>query len=125
MENAPQFARWIGHRLREASVHVERTLQNSDSPRIVFCVDDGDNGMSSGLRGYALARELRKLGWRTIVIPKQLEFSQRQRILRLEKPDIIILQKSRHPMNRPKFYKGSICVFDIDDADFVDENARE
>jgi Glycosyl transferases group 1 len=121
----PRSARWIGHRFREVTVHAERILQNSELPRIIFCVDGGDDGMSSGLRGYALARELRKLRWRTIVIPKQLEFSQRQRIIRIERPDIIVLQQSRHPMNRPKYYKGSICVFDIDDADFVDVNARE
>lgn len=125
METVPRLGRWIGHRLREALVHVDRTLQNSKSPRIAFCVGDGDGGMSSGLRGYSLARQLRKLGWRTIVIPKQLELSQRQRIFRLEKPHIIILQKSRHPLNRPRFYKDSICVFDIDDAEFLDENARE
>jgi hypothetical protein len=125
MKQVPRAARWIGHRFREVTVHAERLLQNSELPRITFCVDGGDNGMSSGLRGYALARELRNLRWRTIVIPKQLEFAQRQRIIGIEKPDIIVLQQSRHPMNRPKYYKGSICVFDIDDADFVDANARE
>ena len=86
MELVPQSARWIGHRFREVAVHIDRILQNSELPRIAFCVGDGDNGMSSGLRGYSLARELRKFQWRTIVIPKQLELSQRQRIVRTEKP---------------------------------------
>src|SRR5438105_589561 len=108
---------WAGHRLREAIVHVDRLSQTSSLPRIAFSVGGGNDGMSSGLRGYAVARELRQLAWRTIVIPKHLELSQRERVIRSEHPDIMILQKSRDPLNRPKFYPNTRCVFDIDDAD--------
>jgi hypothetical protein len=117
--------RWLGHRIREAKVHIDRLLQKPQLPRIAFSVGDGDNGQSSGLRGYELARELRSLGWRTIVFPKQLDLSQRARLMRSEHPDIVVLQKSRHPLNRPKFYPGAICVFDIDDADYLNLAARE
>jgi hypothetical protein len=54
-------------------------------------------------------------------VPPQCELVQRQRILRLERPDVIFLQMQRHPLNRPKFYEGYPAVFDIDDADFLDE----
>ncbi|MFT3731453.1 MAG: glycosyltransferase [Hyphomicrobium sp.] len=81
--------------------------------------------MASGLRGYAVAQQLRDFGWRSIVIPKQLELGQRQRLMKLEQPDVIVLQKSHHPLNRPRFYPGAKCVFDIDDADFIDPAQRE
>jgi hypothetical protein len=81
--------------------------------------------MASGLRGYSLAQELRHFGWRTILLPKQIELSQRQRLVRLEHPHVVVLQKSRHPLNRPKYFPGSTCVFDIDDADFVNPNFHD
>jgi glycosyltransferase involved in cell wall biosynthesis len=46
--------------------------------------------------------------------------SQRHRIIRWEKPDLILLQKGRHPANWPKYYPGIPTVFDLDDADFLD-----
>jgi glycosyltransferase involved in cell wall biosynthesis len=67
-----------------------------------------------------MARELRKLGWRTCLVPAQLELRQRLRICRLERPDVILLQQSRHPLNRPRFYPTIPCVFDADDADILD-----
>jgi hypothetical protein len=121
----PATVSWVGHRIREARVHLERLSQSSGLPSIAFSVTEENNGFSSGLRGFAVAEELRKLGWRSIVLPKQLELSQRQRILRWEETDILVLQKSRHPLNRPKYYQGTTCVFDIDDADFVNPAFRD
>ncbi len=66
-----------------------------------------------------MAKELRKFGWRTIVFPTQLELAQRQRLLRRERPDFLILQKARHSLNRPRYYPEATCIFDIDDADFL------
>ena len=54
------------------------------------------------------------------MIPPQLELHQRQRILRWEKPDLILLQQSRHPLNRPRLYPQTPCVLDADDADILD-----
>jgi glycosyltransferase involved in cell wall biosynthesis len=110
---------WVGHRVREAGVHVERLSQRADLPRVIFSVSRENDGYSSGLRGYAIAAELRNFGWRSSVIPKQLELSQRQRLMHLECPDVIVLQMGKHPLNRPKYYPNAICVFDIDDADFL------
>jgi hypothetical protein len=115
----------VGHRLRETGVHLDRLSQRTDLPRVAFSVGDDNDGFSSGLRGYAIAEELRNLGWRTIVIPKQLELLQRQRLMRRERPNIVVLQKSRHPLNRPRYYPDAICVFDIDDADFLDPQRRD
>jgi glycosyltransferase involved in cell wall biosynthesis len=115
----------VGHYLREAVVHVDRLFQRRDLPRIVFSVGNANMGGSSGLRAYAISKELRKLGWRTSVMPKQLELWQRQRLVHLERPDIIVFQNARHPLNRPKYYPNTTCVFDIDDADFLYPPLRE
>ena len=119
------YTSWVGHRVREAAVHVDRLSQNPSLPRIIFSVGNDNMGDSSGLRGYAVAKELQKFGWRTSVIPKQLELSQRQRLVRLERPDVVVLQKGKHPLNRPKYYANATCVFDIDDADFLEPSHRE
>jgi glycosyltransferase involved in cell wall biosynthesis len=121
----PPYVSWVGHRLREANIHIDRLSQAADLPRAIFSVSDVDNGYSSGLRGYAMARELRKFGWRTLVFPVQLELSQRQRLVHLERPDVIIFQTARHLLNRPKYYPGQLCVLDIDDADFFEPLYQE
>jgi hypothetical protein len=114
------YISWVGHRVREAGIHVDRLAQSADLPRVMFSPSAGNGGYSSGLRGYAIAKELRNFGWRTSVMPKQLELSQRQRLVHLECPDVIVLQKAKHPLNRPKFYPNATCVFDLDDSDFLD-----
>ncbi len=80
----------------------------------------GRDGASAELRGYNVSSALRALGWRTTLVPAQLELVQRLRIIRAERPDVILMQKSRHPLNRPSLYSASPVVFDIDDADFAD-----
>jgi hypothetical protein len=65
-----------------------------------------------------VARELRTMGWRAIVIPPQLDLEARRRIMWNEKARAIFLQKSWHPLNRPRLYAGIPCVFDADDASF-------
>ncbi len=82
-------------------------------------------GGSALLRAFNLAASLRTLGWRTTVVPPQCELLQRRRILRLEKPDLIVLQMQRHPLNRPNLYDGIPVVFDIDDADFLDPRCAD
>jgi hypothetical protein len=122
--NPAKIKSWVGHRVREAAVHLERLQQPASDLSVVFCVDDLRNGMASDLRGYTIAEALRPLGWRSIVIPKQLELSQRQRILKHEQPQVVVLQSARHPLNRPRFYPDQFCVFDLDDADFLDPKAK-
>lgn len=116
---------WLGHRVREIGVHLQRLQLQRKDLSIVFCVDGLNDGMSAGLRGYAISDALRELGWRSIVIPKQLEFEQRCRIIEIEKPQVLLLQSCRHPLNRPQLYPNQFCVLDIDDADFVDPARRQ
>lgn len=71
------------------------------------------------MRGYEIAAALRSLGWRATVVPPQLSLCQRERIIRRERPDLLLLQQARHPLNRPDLYSIP-CVFDIDDADWCD-----
>lgn len=130
MENAPsnpilKVKSKVGHLLREGLVHLNSSFQIKQSQSIIFCVDDLNNGMSSGLRGYKLAEGLKKRGWHTIVIPKQLELHQRQRIIQREKPTYVYLQQTRHPHNRPNLFDSNKCILDVDDADFLDTRQTE
>ncbi|MGD0388231.1 MAG: glycosyltransferase [Tepidisphaeraceae bacterium] len=115
------FLRFAGHRYRELLAHFQRLSQPSARPRAVFFPSQMPaEGGSALLRAFNVAANLRPLGWRTTVVPPQCELVQRRRILRLEKPDLIVLQMQRHPLNRPSLYDGFPAVFDIDDADFLD-----
>lgn len=105
--------------MREAAVHVDRLSQAPHLPKVIFSVSDSVKGFASDLRGYTMARELRRFGWRTLVFPPQLELVQRQRLVRRERPDIVVLQKARHRLNRPEFYPDTKCVLDIDDSYFL------
>lgn len=120
-----KFKSWIGHRAREMGLYLVNSVRPHTDRTAIFCVDGPRGGFASGLRGHLIADELRKFGWRVIVIPHQLELAQRLRIIKREKPDILFLQKSRHPLNHPKYYPGLLCVFDLDDADFVDPDHTE
>lgn len=53
-------------------------------------------------------------------MPDVLSMQQRQRILRLERPDVILLQQTRHQLNRPALYAPIPCVIDADDGDHMD-----
>jgi hypothetical protein len=107
-------------------VHVARVSQRATptTPRVViFASMDAWEG-SSRLRAYAMVPILQKLGWRATLVPKHLEVSQRQRILKLEKPHVLLIQKGRLPTHFPHFYSqalasGTKLVFDLDDADYV------
>lgn len=75
---------------------------------------------SSNLRAWLVAPELQRLGWRVVVMPEPLSLEQRLRILRLERPDVIWLQQTRHPLNQAHLYSPTPCVLDADDADYLD-----
>ena len=77
------------------------------------------------LWGWEMAVALRNIGWRVAVVPPQLELAARQRIIRLERPDVILQIKCRHPLNHPKYFLGVPTVFVIDDADYVDPDQLE
>jgi len=74
---------------------------------------------ASNLRAWLIAPELEKLGWRAVVVPAPLSLRQRRWLLALEKPDVILLQQTRHLLNQPHLYPYP-CVLDQDDADYID-----
>jgi hypothetical protein len=117
---------WVGHRGREFLLHAHRLVQpNTSGRRVVVFPGEAGTGSAADLRATAIARELRRRGWRATIVPSQLELKQRLRIVRAERPDVIILQQSRHPLNRPRYYAGIPCVFDADDADILDPACRD
>ena len=108
---------YVGHRVREALVHMSRFRQPSGRPRVLLSVSDTGGG---DLRGAAIGKALRNFGWRATILPPQLELQQRERIIHFERPDIVLLQQTRHPLNHPRYFEGLPCVLDVDDADIVD-----
>lgn len=70
------------------------------------------------LRMHNVAATLSTWGWDVHVLPHTLTLSQRQRCLAALSPDLIIMQGTRHPLNRPGLYPGRKIVMDLDDGDF-------
>ena len=117
---------WFGHRIRELLVHADRIWQSTKSrPSVIIFPGEAASGSASDLRATAVGKALKQFGWRSIVVPPQLELSQRKRLIRAEKPNIALLHQARHPLNRPRLYPGLPCVFDVDDADILDPQCRE
>lgn len=114
-----KVASWLGHRARELRVHARRISQKGNL-RLVIFPSDLTVGSAGDLRGRAVGWELMKLGYRVTLVPPQLELSQRRRILRLERPDFILMQQTRHPLNVPSLYPDHRCILDVDDADILD-----
>ena len=104
----------------EAQLHSERLRQAKRRPCVVMFPSNQPWSSSSNLRAWLVAPELERLGWRVIVVPEPLSLKQRQRIIRLERPDVIWMQQTRHPLNQPHLYAPTPCVLDADDADYLD-----
>lgn len=101
---------------------LARSLANGDlfataAPCAVFLPSRGRE-MSALLRIYMVANALRRQGWRTAVVPWTLDLAGRRQILAALRPDVVVMQGSRHALNRPDLYAGAPVVYDIDDADF-------
>lgn len=117
-------ARRVGHLFRELGVRVSSLWAGRGSTVMIF-PGGSPGGTAAGLRGWSLAPPLRKLGFRVIVIPPQLELAQRQRLVAKERPDFIIFQKCRDPFNDPALFPQTPCILDMDDADFLNPSATE
>ncbi len=104
----------------EALLHTERLRHPKRRPCVVMFPSNQPWSSSSNLRAWLVAPELRRLGWRVVVVPEPLALEQRLRILRLERPDVIWLQQTRHPLNQAHLYAPTPCVLDADDADYLD-----
>lgn len=103
----------------------ERRTHPTCRPCVVIFPSSQAWSASSNLRAWLVAPELERLGWRALVVPEPLSLAQRQRILRQERPDIVLLQQTRHPLNQPALYRPYPCVLDADDADYLDPRHHE
>jgi glycosyltransferase involved in cell wall biosynthesis len=103
----------------QAYLWFQRLSQASSSRRAIFFPDQLYTGTAGDLRAVAIARELRRLGWRTIVVPPWLDLRARHAIIGIEPNAVLFLQQSRHPLNKPALYPNNCCVFDADDADIL------
>lgn len=110
--------RTAGRIVREARLYP-KALRSTSGKRVAFFPSSGRE-QSGLLRAYGIAEELEHLGWSTLVVPKHLSLVQRDRVLRLYKPDVVVLQTCRHPLNRIEHFGGFRVVLDLDDADFFD-----
>jgi glycosyltransferase involved in cell wall biosynthesis len=115
----------LARRVREALLHAERLMTPAGRPRVVIFLSDSQTGFPGDLRGVRIARHLRRLGWRAFAVHPGLDLDQRRRLLLAERPDVVLLQQSRHPLNRPRLYEEYPCVFDADDADFLDPRCTD
>lgn len=112
------FARYGAHRARELALYPALLRRSPKGCVLVFQPHGRFGG--SLLRGYEVAHTLNQRGWRAVVVPLQLELAQRQRLLRVFKPDIALLLKSRDPRNSHALLADVPYVYDLDDADFHD-----
>ena len=111
---------WVGHRLRECGVYLQYLVGFNKKPTIFFSVSDSVSGFSSELRGSHIAKHWRSLGINALVLPAQLEISQRARLGKLLRPDIVIHQTFRHEGSNPELFPLATNIVDLDDADFLD-----
>lgn len=111
----------IKRRLHKAAIEISlypASLSKSDGLRLAVLPTNARE-YSSLLRAYNIASELRKIGWQTIVLHPKMGFNQRTRILRLFKPDLVLVQGVRHHLNRATLLEQWPIVYDIDDAHFL------
>jgi glycosyltransferase involved in cell wall biosynthesis len=77
------------------------------------------------LWGKGPIKGLSKYNWNVILVPPQLELSQRKRLCRLLNPDVCLILKTRNYKNHPLHYKNIPTIFLIDDADFLDPSETQ
>lgn len=108
----------------ELLLHTKRS-GGASLPRVLILPSNQEWDPASNLRAWLVAPELRKLGWRVTIAPASLSLEQRRRVIRLERPGVILMQQTRHPLNRPHLYPNVPVVLDADDADYLDPNHQE
>lgn len=101
-----QFLPWIGHRIREASVFIRQAKKAPNRKKLFFFPSNPVDGGSSQFRAYELSLALEKFGWNCEIIPAQLEYVQRLRIIKKLKPDFAFLQQGFHPLNHQDLFRN-------------------
>lgn len=117
----------VRNTFQELFLYVLWLMQSGKKSKIIiFPCGKKDLNPASLLRAYKVGTALRKkFGWRVTIVPPRFSLKQRLRIIKQEQPDIILMQMERHPLNRPRLYTPFPVVFDIDDADFLWDHARD
>ena len=121
--------KWLGSQIESFAAKMEMKRMIDVPPTrplrlIMFPWGARTNG-SCNLRAYALKPELEALGWDVAVVPHTLSLAQRRAVLDVWRPSAVLLEKSRHPLNRPALYREIPAVFDLDDADYADATEIE
>ena len=116
---------WVRRVVYELALHKRRLQLPKRRPCVVIFPSNQPWDAASNLRAWLVGPELERLGWRVVVVPAPLSLRQLRRIVWLERPDVILLQQTRHPLNQPHLYHPVPCVLDADDADILDTRHRE
>ena len=111
---------WLGHRVRELGIYYQYLIKACRRPVMFVSVSDSVSGFSSELRGKNPVELWRSQGINAILLPPQLEISQRRRLATLLKPEVVIHQTFRLEGNDPSLYPKAVNILDLDDADFLD-----
>lgn len=109
----------------ETRLHWDRFKNPAGRPCVLIFPSNQPWDAASNLRAWLITTELRKKGWRLLIVPEPLSLQQRQRIISLERPDVLLLQQTRHILNQPKLYRPYPSVLDADDGDFLDPKYNE
>lgn len=108
----------MGHRAREVALLPRLLPRRGGAGRVAFLPSDIRQG-AAHLRAYQVADGLEQRGFRTLVVPQQLEKIQRERVLSLFRPDLVVAQTCRHKLNRREHLEKFNYILDLDDADFL------
>jgi hypothetical protein len=95
--------------------------RSPDQGSVIFFPGQMYTGSAGDLRACAVARELRSMGWRTIIVPPWLDLKARLGTINREPSAVLFFQQSRHRLNSPRLYPSRFCVYDADDADILSE----
>lgn len=94
-----------------------RAFVSQTGPRVVFMPAYGRTG-AARLRIYEIVENLRKAGRDVFILPWRFTLAQRRKWLASLAPDLVVMQGTRHPLNRPALYPGHEILLDLDDGDF-------
>lgn len=101
----------------ELNLQVLDRKQRTTAPRVLFCPSESPQGASL-LRAYNVSEELRNFGWTSACLSHVIKAKQRERLIKIFDPDVLVFQQCRHAENDIDRSYGYPVVLDTDDADF-------
>ncbi|WP_207099651.1 glycosyltransferase family protein [Paracoccus shandongensis] len=104
----------------ETRIHCRSLLDRftaSRRPRVLFFPSSPPEAASL-LRAYNMATALTDLGWRADCVSPLVRRGGRMRLIRAFRPNLLVFQQCRHPLNAAEHARGIPYVLDTDDADF-------